>query len=43
MFALTSADCLGRDVPLEHDQRDMRYLRRRLTLDVLDGEHVEEA
>lgn len=41
MFALTSADCLGRDAPLEHGQRDMRFLRRRLTIDVLDGADVE--
>ena len=41
VFALTSADCLGRGAPLEHGQRDMRFLRRKLTLDVLDGADAE--
>ena len=38
---MSSADCLGRDAPLEHTQADIRYLRRRLTLDVLKGADVE--
>jgi hypothetical protein len=38
MFALASASALGADAALSYGQRDMPYLRRRLTLDLLQGQ-----
>ena len=38
MFALACASALGSGAPLAYGQRDMKYLRRRLTLDVLAGD-----
>jgi hypothetical protein len=38
LFALASAGALGAGEALTHNQRDMPYLRRRLTIELLQGE-----
>ena len=38
MFALACASACGSGLPLVYGQRDMKYLRRRLTLDLLSGD-----